>query len=282
MEYRPHELQDHPKLHWPHGGRVRHWARKSPDRLVALNFAGPLLWSTSSGEKKSQPAWSFLVLPLQLICDATSCLLQVWPSTAVTPRLSGTSMPTQPASRCWTLLPTCPTKEGTPWQVSPRAAPAPTNLLVNRESVTHKVSDHFHSVNLSLAKSVDSLGIWAALLLLCVMPPVGLALNFIFENNFKPNVGMRPDSRKIGVLITDGKSQDDIVVNSQSLRDNGIELYAIGEFNPPPLTSNLWTPVLDPDVTLTLTFRCEECWWERAALHCLRSRRYPHVQCQRL
>lgn len=40
---------------------------------------------------------------------------------------------------------------------------------------------------------------------------------------------MRLDSRKIGVLITDGKSQDDIVVNSQNLRDNGIELYAIGE-----------------------------------------------------
>lgn len=40
---------------------------------------------------------------------------------------------------------------------------------------------------------------------------------------------MRPNSRKIGVLVTDGKSQDDIVVNSQNLRDQGIELYAIGE-----------------------------------------------------
>lgn len=64
--------------------------------------------------------------------------------------------------------------------------------------------------------------------------PSGLALNFIFETNFKPNVGMRPDSRKIGVLITDGKSQDDIIVISQNLRDNGIELYAIGEFNETP------------------------------------------------
>lgn len=65
---------------------------------------------------------------------------------------------------------------------------------------------------------------------MCAMPPAGLALNFIFENNFKPNVGMRLDSRKIGVLITDGKSQDDIIFNSQNLRDNGIELYAIGVF----------------------------------------------------
>uniref|UniRef100_A0A8C1JIG0 Collagen alpha-1(XII) chain n=1 Tax=Cyprinus carpio TaxID=7962 RepID=A0A8C1JIG0_CYPCA len=59
----------------------------------------------------------------------------------------------------------------------------------------------------------------------------GMALNYILQNNFKPNVGMRPDSRKIGVLITDGKSQDEIVVNSQRLRDSGIELYAIGVKN---------------------------------------------------
>uniref|UniRef100_A0A3B4AB57 Uncharacterized protein n=1 Tax=Periophthalmus magnuspinnatus TaxID=409849 RepID=A0A3B4AB57_9GOBI len=54
-----------------------------------------------------------------------------------------------------------------------------------------------------------------------------LALNYILQNNFKENVGMRPNARKIGVLITDGKSQDDVIVNSQNLRDNGIELYAI-------------------------------------------------------
>lgn len=56
-----------------------------------------------------------------------------------------------------------------------------------------------------------------------------MALNYILQNNFKTNVGMRPDARKIGVLITDGKSQDDVVFNSQNLRDSGIELYAIGE-----------------------------------------------------
>ncbi|XP_056150871.1 collagen alpha-1(XII) chain isoform X2 [Lampris incognitus] len=59
----------------------------------------------------------------------------------------------------------------------------------------------------------------------------GMALNYILENNFKENVGMRADSRKIGVLITDGKSQDEIVFNSQKLRDQGIELYAIGVKN---------------------------------------------------
>ncbi|XP_041667909.1 collagen alpha-1(XII) chain isoform X2 [Cheilinus undulatus] len=59
----------------------------------------------------------------------------------------------------------------------------------------------------------------------------GLALNYILQNNFKENVGMRPNARKIGVLITDGKSQDDVIVNSQALRDEGIELYAIGVKN---------------------------------------------------
>lgn len=65
----------------------------------------------------------------------------------------------------------------------------------------------------------------------------GLALNYILQNNFKENVGMRPNARKIGVLVTDGKSQDDIIANSQNLRDQGIELYAIGESLPSSLGS---------------------------------------------
>ncbi|TTT46706.1 Collagen alpha-1(XII) chain [Bagarius yarrelli] len=59
----------------------------------------------------------------------------------------------------------------------------------------------------------------------------GLALNYILQNNFKPEMGLRPDSRKIGVLITDGKSQDDIIVSSEKLKNNNIELYAIGVKN---------------------------------------------------
>ncbi|XP_067312279.1 collagen alpha-1(XII) chain isoform X8 [Pseudorasbora parva] len=73
----------------------------------------------------------------------------------------------------------------------------------------------------------------------------GLALNYILQNNFRPNVGMRPNSRKIGVLVTDGKSQDDIMVNSQNLRDQGIELYAIGVKNADE--NELRTIASDPD-----------------------------------
>lgn len=56
-----------------------------------------------------------------------------------------------------------------------------------------------------------------------------MALNYILQENFLQRVGMRPSARKIGVLITDGKSQDDVIVSSQNLRDQGIELYAIGK-----------------------------------------------------
>ncbi|XP_042253059.1 collagen alpha-1(XII) chain-like, partial [Thunnus maccoyii] len=56
----------------------------------------------------------------------------------------------------------------------------------------------------------------------------GEALKHILHNNFKPNVGMRADSHKIAILITDGKSQDNVSLASQHLRDTGIEVYAIG------------------------------------------------------
>ena len=39
---------------------------------------------------------------------------------------------------------------------------------------------------------------------------------------------MRADSQKIVVLITDGESSDRVSLASQHLRDNGIEIYAIG------------------------------------------------------
>ncbi|TDG97665.1 hypothetical protein EPR50_G00210220 [Perca flavescens] len=59
----------------------------------------------------------------------------------------------------------------------------------------------------------------------------GLALNYILQNNFKPNVGMRADSKKIVVLITDGEANDNTLLPSQKLKDAGIEIYAIGVTN---------------------------------------------------
>ncbi|XP_042601735.1 collagen alpha-1(XIV) chain-like [Cyprinus carpio] len=59
----------------------------------------------------------------------------------------------------------------------------------------------------------------------------GLALKYILENSFKAESGSRPDVPKIGILITDGKSVDDVLSPAQTLRDAGIELFAIGVKN---------------------------------------------------
>uniref|UniRef100_A0A3Q2G2Y4 Collagen type XIV alpha 1 chain n=1 Tax=Cyprinodon variegatus TaxID=28743 RepID=A0A3Q2G2Y4_CYPVA len=59
----------------------------------------------------------------------------------------------------------------------------------------------------------------------------GLALNFIMDNCFKPESGSRAGVPKIGILITDGKSQDDVVPPAESLRKAGVELFAIGVKN---------------------------------------------------
>lgn len=59
----------------------------------------------------------------------------------------------------------------------------------------------------------------------------GLALTYILENSFKPEAGARPGVSKIGILITDGKSQDDVIPPAKNLRDAGIELFAIGVYS---------------------------------------------------
>ncbi|KAL0167350.1 hypothetical protein M9458_039194, partial [Cirrhinus mrigala] len=57
------------------------------------------------------------------------------------------------------------------------------------------------------------------------------ALTYILKNSFKAESGSRSDVPKIVILITDGKSQDDVFSPAQSLRDAGIELFAIGVKN---------------------------------------------------
>uniref|UniRef100_A0A665V978 Collagen, type XIV, alpha 1b n=1 Tax=Echeneis naucrates TaxID=173247 RepID=A0A665V978_ECHNA len=59
----------------------------------------------------------------------------------------------------------------------------------------------------------------------------GFALNYIMENCFKPESGSRVGVPKIGILITDGKSQDDVITPAESLRNAGVELFAIGVKN---------------------------------------------------
>ncbi|XP_014854108.1 PREDICTED: cartilage matrix protein-like [Poecilia mexicana] len=56
----------------------------------------------------------------------------------------------------------------------------------------------------------------------------GKALEHILNHSFKPTAGMRPDSKKVAILITDGESQDDVQLPAKNLKDTGIEIYIIG------------------------------------------------------
>lgn len=51
----------------------------------------------------------------------------------------------------------------------------------------------------------------------------------MLENSFRPESGSRPGVPKIGILLTDGKSQDDVIPPAQRLRAAGVEVFAIGE-----------------------------------------------------
>ncbi|TRY56573.1 hypothetical protein DNTS_008402, partial [Danionella cerebrum] len=51
------------------------------------------------------------------------------------------------------------------------------------------------------------------------------------ENSFRSDSGSRTDVPQIVILITDGKSQDDVQIPAQSLRSAGIEIFAIGVKN---------------------------------------------------
>lgn len=73
---------------------------------------------------------------------------------------------------------------------------------------------------------------------------LGLALTYILENSFKPEAGARPGVSKIGILITDGKSQDDVIPPAKNLRDAGIELFAIGVYS----AMSMCCVLLNPDI----------------------------------
>ncbi|TNN52161.1 Collagen alpha-1(XIV) chain [Liparis tanakae] len=76
---------------------------------------------------------------------------------------------------------------------------------------------------------------------------IGLALTYILENCFKQESGSRVGIPKIGILITDGKSQDDVIPPAESLRNAGIELFAIGVKNADE--NELLSIASEPDTT---------------------------------
>ncbi|NXQ33235.1 COKA1 protein, partial [Alaudala cheleensis] len=59
----------------------------------------------------------------------------------------------------------------------------------------------------------------------------GLALTHVLEQNLKPEAGARLEAEKLIILLTDGKSQDDANLAAQTLKNLGIEIFAIGVKN---------------------------------------------------
>ncbi|NXL27172.1 COKA1 protein, partial [Glaucidium brasilianum] len=59
----------------------------------------------------------------------------------------------------------------------------------------------------------------------------GLALTHVLEKNLKPEAGARLEAEKLVILLTDGKSQDDANLAAQTLKNLGIEIFAIGVKN---------------------------------------------------
>ncbi|KAG8566068.1 hypothetical protein GDO81_013084 [Engystomops pustulosus] len=56
----------------------------------------------------------------------------------------------------------------------------------------------------------------------------GLALKHMVEQSFSQQEGARPNVPKIGLVFTDGRSQDDISEWAKKAKDAGITMYAVG------------------------------------------------------
>lgn len=62
----------------------------------------------------------------------------------------------------------------------------------------------------------------------------GLALTHVLQENLKPTAGPRPEAAKVVILVTDGKSQDDVHSAGRVLKDLNVDVFAVGEQPGPP------------------------------------------------
>lgn len=51
----------------------------------------------------------------------------------------------------------------------------------------------------------------------------------MLEQNLKPAAGVRPEAAKVLILVTDGKSQDDVRTAARILKDQDIDVFVVGE-----------------------------------------------------
>ncbi|XP_071396844.1 cartilage matrix protein isoform X2 [Centroberyx affinis] len=59
----------------------------------------------------------------------------------------------------------------------------------------------------------------------------GQALRYLTDNSFTPSQGARPGVAKVGIVFTDGRSQDYIGDAAKKAKENGFKMYAVGVGN---------------------------------------------------
>ncbi|XP_072562099.1 cartilage matrix protein [Paramormyrops kingsleyae] len=59
----------------------------------------------------------------------------------------------------------------------------------------------------------------------------GQALRFLMDSSFTPNQGSRPGVAKVGIVFTDGRSQDYIGDAAKKAKELGLKMYAVGVGN---------------------------------------------------
>lgn len=64
---------------------------------------------------------------------------------------------------------------------------------------------------------------------LTVLPrPPGEALDLVLRTSFSEASGGRPDFPKVLLLVTDGRSDDQLEVQARQLRGRGVEIFVLG------------------------------------------------------
>lgn len=56
----------------------------------------------------------------------------------------------------------------------------------------------------------------------------GDAIDYLIKNTFTESAGARAGFPKVAIIITDGKSQDEVEVPARELRSIGVEVFSLG------------------------------------------------------
>ncbi|XP_062058407.1 collagen alpha-1(XX) chain isoform X2 [Lepus europaeus] len=83
----------------------------------------------------------------------------------------------------------------------------------------------------------------------------GLALAHLLDQNLRPEAGLRPEAATVVLLVTDGKSQDDVRAAARVLREMDVDVFAVGVKNADEAELKLLaSPPLDLTVHSVLDF----------------------------